>query len=122
MKQIDREMKQNLLGRCPKGKVRIHQLKSVEKSNELTISIPGILDETVKSLMETSLNIFPNGKDQKRGKKCKVCGKEGHPTDIRRHIEAFHVEGVEIPCKHCGKICKSRNSLRKHIANLHRRQ
>ena len=24
MKQIDREMKQNLMGRCPKGKVRIH--------------------------------------------------------------------------------------------------
>ena len=24
MKQIDREMKQNVLGRCPKGKVRIH--------------------------------------------------------------------------------------------------
>ena len=25
MKQIDREMKQNVLGRCPKGKVRIHR-------------------------------------------------------------------------------------------------
>ena len=27
MKQIDREMKQNVLGRCPKGKVRIHPQK-----------------------------------------------------------------------------------------------
>ena len=37
----------------------------------------------------------PDGADKKAcAKVCKVCGKEGHATDIKRHIENNHLEGV----------------------------
>ena len=104
------------------------ELERVE-DKELAISIPMTdsadlqqLDETVKSMMETSLNMFQAGKIQARGKICKVCGKEGHPTDIKRHIEVHHMEGVEIPCNQCDKICRSRDGLRHHISRHHRHQ
>ena len=80
------------------------------------------LDEIVKSMMETSNKMFQMGKQHQRGKICKVCGKEGHATDIKRHIEAHHVEGVSIPCNLCEKIFRSRNSLRLHISKYHRQQ
>ena len=64
------------------------------------------LDETVKAMMETSENVIQCGKLQVRAKICKVCGKEGHPTDIMRHIEAFHLEGVSIHCNFCDKILR----------------
>jgi len=79
------------------------------------------LYETVKSMMETSLNMFPTGNSRVRGKICKVCGKEGLPTEIMRHIEAFHVEGLEIPCNQCEKTSRSRDGLRQHISAFHRR-
>ena len=74
------------------------------------------LDETVLSMMETSQ--LGNGR---QGKRCNVCGKEGFVGDIKRHIEANHVEGLEIPCNYCDKTFKSRNSLRNHISREHRR-
>ena len=64
------------------------------------------LDETVKAMMETSENVIQSGKLQVRAKICKVCGKEGHTTDIMRHIEAFHLEGVSIHCNFCDKILR----------------
>ena len=80
------------------------------------------LDETVKSMMETSENMFPMGKKKTRGRICKVCGKEGHPTDIMRHIEAYHLEGIAISCNFCGKTLRSRHTLRHHIKVHHTQQ
>ena len=48
------------------------------------------LAETVKLMLETSQNLFPNGNRLKQGKQCKVCGKEGRATEIMRHIEVNH--------------------------------
>ena len=70
------------------------------------------LDETVKLMMETSQTLFSTWKQ--RGKICKVCGKEGHATDIMRHIEANHLEGVSVPCNHCDKLFRSRIALSMH--------
>ena len=78
------------------------------------------LDETVRSMMETSLNFLPHGKKRERGKICKVCGKEGKGNDIMRHIETNHLEGVSIPCNNCDKIFRSRDGLRCHISKHHR--
>ena len=78
--------------------------------------IPGDLqqlDEKVKSLMEFSENLIPDGKGERR-KICKVCGKEGQSMAIRDHIEAHHIEGISLPCKICGKEYRSRLTLRKH--------
>ena len=79
------------------------------------------LAETVKSMMETSQNMVPNGKYRRTpGKICKVCRKEGHATDIINHIEANHLEGVSIPCNFCEKLFGSRNGLKSHVHRHHR--
>ena len=70
------------------------------------------LDEKVKSMMEKSQNMAPNGRE--RAKICKICGKEGYGIAIRDHIEANHLEGVSLPCNGCGKDFRSRNNLRRH--------
>ena len=64
------------------------------------------LDEIVKAMMETSEKIVKVGNRKACAKVCKVCGKEGHPTDIMRHIEAYHLEGVSIHCNFCDKILR----------------
>ena len=91
-----------------------------ELSQERTLSVQKFvpsdvivqeLDAKVKSLMEESQNISSNGS---RASTCKVCGKEGQMVAIRDHIEIKHLEGVSLPCDVCGKICTSRNMLRRH--------
>ena len=95
-----------------------YQVKA-EVSHEMILSVQNFvcqdlqdLDFKVKSMMEKSQNLIPNGKE--RAKTCKVCGKEGAGIAIRDHIEANHLEGVAIPCNICGKIYRSRMLLRKH--------
>ena len=84
------------------------------------------LDEKVKSMMEKSQNLIPNGKHPNGTPKwatafiCKVCGKEGHVSPIRNHIEANHLEGISIICDHCGKVCSSRNALNLHKGRFHK--
>ena len=78
------------------------------------------LDETVKSMMETSENMVQVGNRQRHAKMCKVCGREGHETDIKRHIESSHLEGMSVPCSLCDKIFRSRHSLWFHIKRNHK--
>ena len=53
--------------------------------------------------------------------KCKACGRETTRVyDLRHHIEAKHLNDVSFPCKHCGKILKSRNLLSVHIHRNHK--
>ena len=80
------------------------------------------LDEIVKAMMGTSENVIKVGNQQRRSKICKECGKEGDATDIKRHIETNHLEGVSVPCNFCGKIFRSRNALSGHISKNHKEQ
>ena len=76
------------------------------------------LNENINSLMEKSLEKDANGKTRYR---CKECGKESsYSNDIRKHIEATHLEGVSIPCSQCEKTFRSRNSLAVHIHRTHK--
>ena len=43
---------------------------------------------------------------------CKICGKEAQKGDIKNHIEAIHLTGVEQKCDLCCKITRTRNGLR----------
>ena len=108
------------------GSTEQNEVKRVESN---ALAIPMLmsadlqqLDETVKSMMETSQNMISDGNFQKRAKICKACGKEGAATTIKRHIEANHLEAVSIPCNHCDKLFRSRNSLRTHVSIFHKQQ
>ena len=75
------------------------------------------LDAQISSMMEMKQNVASRGKQ--RAHICKVCGKEGWPNDIRRHIEANHIEGLSFPCNLCEKSCRSRNALWMHKHKNH---
>ena len=86
------------------------------------------LDEKVKSLMQKSQNMVSNGPLMKTTAFiCKVCGKEGRPTQIRDHIEAKHLDDIALPCDKilavsgvtCGKIFSGRRGLLKHKTRFH---
>ena len=114
---------------------RMHQFENEtaddRKTGSNALALPKIsvlsanlqeLDETVKTMMETSENVIKVGNQQRRSKICKECGKEGDATDIKRHIETNHLEGVSVPCNLCGKIFRSRNALSGHISKNHKEQ
>ena len=77
------------------------------------------LDSKVKILMERTQNLVPNEKRRRRADLCKVCGKEGEGPAIRDHIEANHLERINIPCNLCEKISRSRRALRAHKISHH---
>ena len=51
---------------------------------------------------------------------CSTCGKEGEKSEMRKHIEANHLEGVSIPCNFCEKTFRSRNARNVHILRHHK--
>ena len=68
------------------------------------------LDAKVKSMMTKSQNIVHG----RKADKCKSCGKEDTSTNMKFHIEANHLTGVSLPCNHCEKTFKTRNSWGRH--------
>ena len=74
------------------------------------------LNENINTLMEKG---SANGK---RTFRCKVCGKESsHSNDMKKHIEATHLDGVSLQCPQCEKTFRSRNALAQHIHYTHKR-
>ena len=52
---------------------------------------------------------------------CNQCGKtDKSKRDLGNHVEAKHIEGVSHPCKHCGKLFRSKNSRKVHMTTSHR--
>ena len=45
---------------------------------------------------------------------CTLCGKEAKGCNLKKHIEANHLEGISVQCNQCGKTFRSRNSLQVH--------
>ena len=81
------------------------------------------LEEQIKSMMIMTENEVTVGKYKQKAYACNVCGKEGHSTNIKAHIEAKHIESnITHSCYICGKISKSRFSLRKHKTKQHFKQ
>ena len=71
------------------------------------------LEEKVKSLMEITEKLVPNGKQ--RAHVCKMCGKEGLGSNIKNHIEAYHLQDICVPCGLCENTFKTRAALKLHI-------
>ena len=84
------------------------------------------LDEKVKSMMEKGQKKIPNGRNPNgtpimtTSWICKVCGKEDKLTNLRRHIEHNHLEGICIACDFCDKTFSSRHDLTLHKGSFHK--
>lgn len=52
---------------------------------------------------------------------CSICNNMSakKKADVARHIEAKHVITAPLMCSLCSKPAKTRDSLRKHMANNH---
>ena len=51
---------------------------------------------------------------------CKMCGQQAvQKITLKRHIESKHTEGGSHPCKVCGKIFRSSNSINTHMSKFH---
>ena len=116
LRQLDLKPKENVSSAIP-AVLAIHNQSRAELQ---------VLDEKVKSMIEKGQKMVPAGKQlsgtpkQQKTFICKVCGKEGHGTLIRDHIEANHLEGVSIPCVFCDNTFASRNALSKHTSRNHK--
>ena len=52
---------------------------------------------------------------------CNICGKSAkQKINIKNHIEAKHLDGIEIPCPICGKVFGSRIYLAVHKSKDHK--
>ena len=73
------------------------------------------LDDKIRSIMTTTDEKLTGGQaSQGYVRLCNVCGKKGTMTNIKYHIEAHHISGVDLPCDMCKQVFKTRFSLRKH--------
>ena len=96
-----------------------NEFDNVDRSVALTSYSANVqeLDQKCDSIIEKTFEKTANGLQKYR---CGVCGKEGtHRGDLKKHIEANHLEGVSIPCNSCEKTFRSRASLTMHNHNHH---
>ena len=94
---------------------------------EMTIAIPNQqysenmkeLDGQIETMMGRGESMITVGNQTRKAYACKVCGKEGQRINIINHIEANHLVGIAIPCNPCGKVFRSRYTLRWHTNQHH---
>ena len=102
-----------------------HKLEAKQPIAMIEQSGPNIdlegLDYQIESMIELSENIIKTGSVARKARTCKVCGKEGILTDIKRHIEALHITGASHPCDICGHTFRSRRGLAIHMNGAHRK-
>ena len=77
------------------------------------------LDDQTNSMMEKTSRKKADGKVLYI---CSICGKEAKSGDMKKHIEANHLEGVSIPCNFCEKMFRSRHSKAVHVSLYHKGQ
>ena len=81
----------------------------------LTYSILEI-EALVQSYMKKTVDF-----DETHVWQCLECGKTSRvSTNLKDHIEANHLGNLQIECKICKKVFKSRGSLRAHIRSSHK--
>ena len=81
--------------------------------------------KTFVSEIESVVESFMRKADSELGLvwECTQCGKTSKKkSNIKEHVEANHIQGLQIQCPMCQRIFKSRASLRIHNFNVHRVQ
>ena len=92
----------------------LQTLSLVEQEQEICKVLPfGIeqteLEEIIKSMLKSVDGTWT----------CTKCGRNGPSRyNMKRHIET-HIEGISLPCKHCGKTFRSSNCMQAHIYRSH---
>jgi len=71
------------------------------------------LDQQISSMIEK----------EDAGWRCKICNKfeKNNSKNMVVHVEGNHIEGGAHPCTECGKVLRTRDSLRKHNSKVHGR-
>ena len=82
------------------------------------------LEAQIRSMISSSEESLRSAGISGRGMvhTCKVCGKRGENSNIRRHIESMHIAGVAQVCNICGQIASSRIRLQRHVYENHKGQ
>lgn len=87
----------------------------MENNEDLESQIRSMISGSEESLR--SAGISGSGKVHT----CKVCGKQGESSNIKRHIKNNHIARV-AQCNICGQIASSRISLGMHMFHKHKKQ
>ena len=75
-------------------------------------------DEQKNDLIETVNQYLEKAEDGTW--KCTLCENfldKKYKHHVQNHVETKHLEGISLPCKLCGKICRSRKALAYHHRN-----
>ena len=90
------------------------QVKRIDTNR--TISLNAEDDNDINQQADELIETLPGGI-----LKCRQCGKEKkvQRRDMRNHVET-HLEGLSFDCQLCGKIFRSRNSLKSHRSIYHK--
>ena len=110
IKEDNQNMRTNLINDAPSQLATIFGNEDFKTS--LTVEEKQNLDEKVNQYVERREDgLFI----------CNLCGKSAkQKIHIKNHIEAKHLEGIEIPCPICGKIFRSRHYLDNHKSSAHK--
>ena len=85
-----------------------------------TVALTSDIEELNKQLVPLMVKTSELGATSRNPLyKCTLCGKEAEKNNLRKHIEATHMEGISLPCNQCEKTFRSRGSLAQHKYRSH---
>ena len=88
--------------------------------SQFIIDIAFVVDEELDNLIKE--NVSMTWIENKVSYTCKICFKVGsHKVNMFNHIET-HLEGFQHSCSFCGEVRKTREALRVHIYNEHKKK
>ena len=109
--QNDQSSKRKKTSQVPIEQTSSGNLPSPKPETERKVIVPNDfssdldeLEARVMSMMQKSENRLSDTYQNRRAYICKECGKQGFVAAIKDHIESNHLEGIRLPCTHCGKI------------------
>ena len=104
-----------------------HSKQANNEEKSATDKVADIKDPEIKELEEkvdamvtkTDPKLFGAEQWKRMAFLCKVCGLEGTNRNVRKHVEAKHLERDPLPCNQCEKTCKTRRALGEHKMKYH---